>query len=36
MWVTERKEVPENCSTCLYGPNAIGWNGKPGPRWKSG
>lgn len=29
MWVTERKEIPENCSTCLYGPNAVGWDGKP-------
>ena len=27
--VIERKCIPENCSTCLYGPNAIGWNGKP-------
>ena len=27
--VTERKIVPENCYTCLYGPNAIGWDGKP-------
>ena len=27
--VYERKFIPENCSTCLYGPNAIGWNGEP-------
>lgn len=27
--VYEKKKIPENCSTCLYGPNAIGWNGKP-------
>lgn len=26
--VTERKQVCENCSTCLYGPGAIGWNGE--------
>lgn len=24
-----KKNVPENCSTCLYGPNAVGWDGKP-------
>lgn len=27
--VIERKTVPANCSTCLYGPNAVGWDGKP-------
>lgn len=27
--VCERKRVPANCKTCLYGPNAIGWDGKP-------
>lgn len=27
--VKEKKRVPENCSTCLYGPNAIGWDGNP-------
>ncbi len=27
--VIERKNVPENCSTCLYGPNSLGWDGKP-------
>ena len=27
--VVEYKDVPETCSTCLYGPNAIGYNGKP-------
>lgn len=26
--VTERKRVCENCSTCLYGPKAVGWNGE--------
>ena len=26
--VYERKKVPENCSTCLYGPNAISYDGK--------
>lgn len=26
--VIERKRVPENCSTCLYGPNARGYNGQ--------
>lgn len=25
----EKKRVPDNCSTCLYGPNAIGYDGKP-------
>lgn len=29
MIVYEKKNVPETCATCLYGPNAIGWNGKP-------
>lgn len=27
--VKEKKRVPENCSTCLYSPNAIGWDGNP-------
>ena len=27
--VYERKWVPENCKTCLYGPCAVGWDGKP-------
>lgn len=27
-YVYEKKYIPENCSTCLYGPNAIGYNGK--------
>ena len=27
-YVYERKCVPENCSTCLYGPNAIGYDGR--------
>lgn len=26
--VIERKSVPEDCSTCLYGPNAVGYDGK--------
>lgn len=28
-YVTERKCIPENCSTCLYGPNAVGYDGRP-------
>lgn len=28
-YVVEHKCVPENCSTCLYGPNAVGYGGKP-------
>lgn len=27
--VYEKKQVPENCSTCLYGPNALRYDGKP-------
>lgn len=27
-YVYERKQIPENCSTCLYGPNAVGYDGK--------
>lgn len=27
--VQERKRIPENCSTCLYGPNALDYDGKP-------
>ncbi len=27
--VTERKIVPENCTTCLYELKAVGWDGKP-------
>lgn len=27
--VYESKRVPCNCSTCLYGPNALDYNGKP-------
>lgn len=27
--VYEKKKVPQNCATCLYGPNAIAYNGKP-------
>ena len=29
LYVIERRQVPENCSTCLYGPNAVGYGGKP-------
>lgn len=29
IYVTERKQIPENCSTCLYGPNAVGYDGQP-------
>ena len=29
MIVYEKKSVPENCSTCLYGPNSVGWDGTP-------
>lgn len=28
MLVYEKKRIPENCSTCLYGPNARGYDGK--------
>lgn len=27
--VYEKKNVPENCRTCLYGPNALNYDGKP-------
>lgn len=27
--VIERKCIPENCKSCLYGPNAVGYDGKP-------
>ena len=28
-YVYEKKHIKEDCSTCLYGPNALGYNGKP-------
>lgn len=27
--VYKKKDVPENCSTCLYGPNALRCDGTP-------
>lgn len=27
--VYEKKRIPENCATCLYGPNALDYNGHP-------
>lgn len=26
--VYEKKCIPMDCITCLYGPNAVGWDGK--------
>lgn len=26
-FVYEKKQIPENCGTCLYGPNALDYNG---------
>ena len=29
IYVYEKKSVQENCATCFYGPNAVGYDGKP-------
>ena len=36
IYVTERKRVPEDRSTCLYGPNAVGYDGRPVARMGCG
>lgn len=29
MYVSKRVNIPEDCTTCLYGPNSLDWRGQP-------